>query len=455
MNAVTRLLCLLTLALTLFGSAAPALAQAEAPAPAVIAATPVAGTAVVKRDEVATDFPKGLTFTFEATAKQPITRVDLLYRATVEKTLSLSQPHVKPATDVSLTQTVDLETAGVPPGIDLLYHWRIYEADGGVTETPEKPVSWTDTRFDWTTLKGQDVTVFAYNNDPSFNQAILDRAEQTIATLNDRFGAKPNRPIRIWVYNSGNDFSGALAPNSEPWIAGAAFPWYGLILAILPDGNMSEVARIVPHEMSHQALFAATDNPFGGTPAWLDEGFAVYNQVGGKTQYPAIVKAALAHNALPSVRALNGQFPYDTQQALIAYAESLSIVTFILDRWGQDGVAKLIDAFHQGTTPDAATKQALGVDLDQLNTQWRAWVAQQPASGGGLTAPFGDGEFPVGGAPPGMLAMGVAALLAIFAGVVAARRNRRGSFEPAGSDAPSEQAPHGRVVDSPSVSHSA
>ena len=25
-----------------------------------------------------------------------------------------------------------------------------------------------------------------------------------------RFGAKPNRPIRIWVYNSGNDFSGAL-----------------------------------------------------------------------------------------------------------------------------------------------------------------------------------------------------------------------------------------------------
>ncbi|HEU0116361.1 MAG TPA: peptidase MA family metallohydrolase, partial [Thermomicrobiales bacterium] len=374
---------------------------------------------------------------------------------TVEKTLSLSQPTVKPATDVSLTQTVDLETAGVPPGIDLLYHWRIYEADGGVTETPEKTVAWTDTRFDWTTLKGPDVTVFAYNNDPSFNQAILDQAEQTIATLNERFGAKPNRPIRIWVYNSGDDFSGALAPNSEPWIAGAAFPWYGLILAILPDGNMSEVARIVPHEMSHQALFAATENPFGGTPAWLDEGFAVYNQVGGKSQYPAIVKAALARNLLPSIRALNGQFPYDTQQALIAYAESLSIVTFILDRWGQDGVAKLIDAFHQGTTPDDATKQALGVDLDQLNTQWRAWVAQQPGSGGGLVGPFGDGDSPLGGAPPGALAMGVAALLAIVAGAVAARRSRHGRFQPDAPDAPSGQAPQGRVVDSPAGSHPA
>ncbi|HEU0116114.1 MAG TPA: hypothetical protein VFQ80_15615, partial [Thermomicrobiales bacterium] len=113
MSALTRLLCLLSLALALLGPAAPALAQPSAPAPAVIAATPVAGSAVVKRDEVTPNFPTGLTFAFEATAKQPITRVDLLYRATVEKTLSLSQPTVKPSTDVSLTQTVDLETAGV------------------------------------------------------------------------------------------------------------------------------------------------------------------------------------------------------------------------------------------------------------------------------------------------------------------------------------------------------
>jgi Peptidase MA superfamily len=447
-TALTRCLCLLALALALLGPAAPALAQPEAPAPAVIAATPVAGSAVVKRDEVKPDFPKGLTFTFEATATQPITRVDLLYRATIEETLSLSQPTVKPGTDVSLTQTVDLETAGVPPGIGLLYHWRIYEADGGLTETPEKPVAWTDTRFNWTTLQGQDVTVYAYNNDQSFNQAVLDRAEQTIASLATDFGARPKRPIRIWVYNSANDFSGALAPNSEPWIAGAAFPWYGLILAILPDGDMSEVARIIPHEMSHQVLFAATENPFGGTPAWLDEGLAVYNQIGGKTQYPAIVKLALAHDALPSIRALNGQFPYDTQQALVAYAESLSVVTFILDHWKQEGMAKLIAAFREGTTPDDAVKQALGVDLDQLNEQWRAWVAQQPAPGAGIVGPFGEGDFGAGGPPPGALAMGAAALLAIVAGAVAARRTRRAARD---ADAPTG-APLGRVANAPASS---
>jgi hypothetical protein len=452
---LARILCLLSLALTLLGPAAPVLAQPATPSSPVVA-TPVAGSAVIRREDVTPNFPQGLTFSLDVAARQPITRVDLLYRATVEETLSLSQPTITPGTEVSLSQDVDLETAGVPPGIGLLYHWRISEADGAVTETPEKPVAWTDTRFHWTTLQGQDVTVFAYNNDPAFNQSILDRAEQTIATLAERFGARPKRPIRIWVYNSQSDFSGALAPNSEPWIAGAAFPWYGLILAILPDGNSSEVARIVPHEMSHQVLFAATENPFGGTPAWLDEGFAVYNQEGGKSQYPAIVKLALAQNKLPSIRALNGQFPYDTQQALIAYAESLSIVTFILDRWGQDGVAKLIAAFREGTTPDAATKQALGVDLDQLNTQWRAWVAQQPASGGGLTGPFGDGGdfWADTGVPPGALGMGVAALLAIVAGVAAARRNRRGQFAPTDLEPPADGSPQRRMVDSPAVSSS-
>jgi hypothetical protein len=372
-----RALALLTLALALLGSPAAALAQPTA----AVAAPSAAGTAIVRHAAITSNFPTGLTFQFDITARQPITRIDLLYRASNETTLSLVEPTFTPATDVSLSQAVDLQTAGVPPGIILRYHWRIVEQGGAVTETPEQSADWTDARFSWTSLAGADVTVFAYDNDQTFDQSVLDRAEQTIGTLKDRFGATPKWPIRIWVYNDKADFDGALAPNSEPWIAGAAFPWYGLILAILPDGNMAEVARIIPHEMSHQVLFAATQNPFAPPPKWLDEGMAVYNQVGGKDQFPALVKRALAQNALPSLRSLNGAFPYDTQGALLAYAESLSVVTFIIDHWGQAGVAKLITAFHAGMTPDDATKQALGVDLDQLDRQWRAWVAAQPTGG--------------------------------------------------------------------------
>ncbi|HEU0115077.1 MAG TPA: hypothetical protein VFQ80_10395, partial [Thermomicrobiales bacterium] len=230
-----RALAFLTVALAFLGSPAAALAQ---PTAAAVAAPSAAGTAIVRQATITSNFPSGLTFHFDIAAHQPITRIDLLYRASNDTTLTLAEPAFTPATEVSLSQAVDLETAGVPPGIILRYHWRIVEQGGAVTETPEQSVDWTDARFAWTSLPGPDVTVFAYNGDRAFDQSVLDRAEQTIGTLKDRFGATPKWPIRIWVYNDKADFDGALAPNSEPWIAGAAFPWYGLILAILPDGNM-------------------------------------------------------------------------------------------------------------------------------------------------------------------------------------------------------------------------
>src|SRR5689334_19669398 len=153
-----RIVLLLALALALLASPAATLAQPTA----AVAAPSTAGTAVVRHEAITADFPTGLTFQFDITARRPITRIDLLYRASNETTLTLAQPAFTPAADVAASQTVDLQTAGVPPGIVLRYHWRIYEAGGAVTETPEQWVDWTDTRFAWTSLPGPDVTVFAY-----------------------------------------------------------------------------------------------------------------------------------------------------------------------------------------------------------------------------------------------------------------------------------------------------
>ena len=55
-------------------------------------------------------------------------------------------------------------------------------------------------------------------------------------------------------------------------------PALHVIMAVLPPGNYDEVGRVVPHEISHQVLHQATDNPFSRPPQWLNEGLAVYWQ---------------------------------------------------------------------------------------------------------------------------------------------------------------------------------
>src|SRR5262249_54848528 len=157
------------------------------------------------------------------------------------------------------------------------YHWHVTLADGETIDTSEQTVLWSDTRYQWTPLAGPHVTVYTYDASPEFAQAILNAAERTITRLSTKYGATPEQPIRIWTYAKRGDLYGALPPNSETWIAGSSYPDLHLILAVLPPGNLEEVKRVVPHEISHQVLGQATKNPFTSPPKWLDEGLAVYS----------------------------------------------------------------------------------------------------------------------------------------------------------------------------------
>ena len=160
-DRLARLAAVLGCLLLLAGPPLAAAAQSATPA---AVATPVGGqAATIGEATVSEQFPTGLTFTLKATAPTEIDRVDLLYRTRADPTLTLVQPDFAPGTAVDITHQVDLETDGVPPGIDILWHWRVHQADGTVTESPEQTVGWVDTRFDWVPYAGDGVTVYAYN----------------------------------------------------------------------------------------------------------------------------------------------------------------------------------------------------------------------------------------------------------------------------------------------------
>jgi hypothetical protein len=133
--------------------------------------------------------------------------------------------------------------------------------------------------------------------------------------------------------------------------------------------------------MAHQIVYQAIKNPYSGLPTWLDEGLAVYYQIGGKAQFPELVQTASDQGLLYSVRSLNSGFPYDSGGATLAYAESFSIVTFIQQHWGEDKLADLINAYKAGVTNDEAAMSALGVDLDGLDKLWKESLGYQGDKG--------------------------------------------------------------------------
>ena len=374
------------------------------------------------------DFPNGVTFHLGARSPEPIVEAVLLYAQAELETLHLEAADIEPSTDVDVEFDLDLYNNYLPPGVRLTYRWRLTTESGATFDSEPQIFEWTDTRFDWKQLATDQVSVWYYASDEAFAQSILDTAQQTIDRLRADYGLAQPSQIRLWVYESGGDFNGAQIPNSQEWIVGSAFPDLGLILAVLPDGSDGEVGRVVPHEITHQVLRQASENPFNVPPLWFDEGFAVFQQGTGNDHFPGLVMEAAAEDRLLPLRYLTAEYPFDPDDVTLSYAQGFSVVNFIVERWGAGSIGALVNEFTKGITHDQAFTAALGVTVDELERLWREHLA----STGGQDFPVGSTDSNDSGTND-LFINGSAILLtgaAIASGVVAIRRYRKlASFE--------------------------
>jgi hypothetical protein len=305
------------------------------------------------------------------------TEVVLLYTVANDPTERLALVDV-PIEDgvpsVSASATLDLQSQFVPSGVPISFWWRLEQDREVIAESSPESTLWFDDRWDWTEVTSDQVRVHTYDHSEAFANRMLDSAQSTITTLENQFSLDESAPLDIWVYPNSEDFRGAQQPNSRESVAGASYPGYELIVAVIPEGNNAEVGRVIPHEISHQVLHQATDNPFTYPPLWFDEGLATHFQAGGTDGYDEMVARALEENALYDLTSLEVSFPYGPSEATLAYAASWSAIEYLQVTYGNDSIGALIEAFAAGTGYDEAIENALGIDAIQLNTDWQDWI---------------------------------------------------------------------------------
>lgn len=324
-------------------------------------------------------FQKSITFNLVAEADSPIVEVALFWQPAGDPELQAAFPAVQPGRRVEVSHDVDTSAQYLPPGLDLVYHWRVTEQDGDVTESAPKTLFYMDDGQDWRDLTDGLVTLYWYKGNEGFARQIVDTANRGINRLSERFSVDASEPVRLVIYGDERSFNRALPPNSAEWIGGQAHPEWNLIIAEIDPNNSadSEIRRMVPHEVSHLILHQATANPFNTPPNWLDEGLAVYNQETPDSRFQDVLDQAVADGRLIPVRALNSSFPTDPDQAILSYAESASIVAFIADDLGNDKLAALVAVFRDEVSYAEAVERSLGMTIDELDAQWKASLGYQ------------------------------------------------------------------------------
>ncbi len=325
------------------------------------------------------NFPVEIKFSFKATREDgapAIKKIDLNFRLVGDVITSVRSATLNQSNSSELSATYQLKTQKdyIPPGARLSYYWTVFEESGLTFNTPSQEITYNDTRFNFKELQSGVVTVRWYQGDNSFGRAALDKATATIERLGRLYHLEPKTQINITIYPDNRSLFTALPPNTAEWVGGQAIPTFGTVVLGIPPGSLAEIGRSIPHEVSHQVVYQATRNPYNAPPKWLDEGLAVSNQDKVDAFLQEAFERGLDNKTLFPLRVLNGPFPADSQASYLAYAESLKVIQYITGKYGQEAIAKMLAAFKEGVTYDEAVKAGVGINLDQLDRDWKTSI---------------------------------------------------------------------------------
>lgn len=322
--------------------------------------------------EARVSFPRNITFLLEAeSSAAPISEVSLLYGAERSDVMTIVETETEPGQRVNVRYMLNTQVFYQPPGIDLVYQWIIRDEAGNELETEPQTLVYHDDRFDWQERNQRGVTVYWYEGGEAFGDQLIGTATATLDRLEREIGATVEEPVKIYVYASIRDMRSALRSNEVEWVGGEARPSLGLILGAIPPGNDSEIGRLIPHELSHQVLHQATENPYGGVPLWFNEGLAVHNQETVEISFDLYLEAAARNGELIPLEALSASFPTDPEQALLSYAQSHSIVAYLIEQYGTEATQQLVAAFAEAMPLEQALQEAIGLTVDELDAEWR------------------------------------------------------------------------------------
>jgi hypothetical protein len=327
-------------------------------------------------------FPTELTFNLRAESAADITQIFLRYKVdkiTTVTVTSVVQLEFDPAPLVEASWTWQMKKmlGSLPPGTEIRYSWRIQDASGYQLETAWETVQFNDDRHPWDILTEDDVTLFWYRGELSFAQALLDAANGALERLARDTGAYLEQPVAVYVYASSKELRDAMLYPQE-WTGGIAFPAYGIVAIGVEPANLAWGKSAIAHEMAHLLTYQMTFNPYADIPTWLDEGLSMYAEGDLPIDFKSSLAKAISEDSLISVQTISSNFPTNVEEAMLSYAESYSLVEFLIDRYGREKMLHLLSIFKQGSSYDDALLEVYGFDTAGLEELWRLSLGLEP-----------------------------------------------------------------------------
>lgn len=339
------------------------------------------------------DFPNTLTFYLEANNTVDINKVFLQYKVqniTSLNITSMVEKKIDAAPAIETEWTWDMRTStSLPPGADITYSWIIEDSAGNKIETSWETVEFSDNRYNWNRLQEGNITLYWYRGGAAFSRELMDTAKIALERLHSDTGAQLEQAVDIYIYGSSTELRDAFI-SPQDWMGGVAFTEFGIVAIGIAPEDLSWGKSAMIHELAHLVTYQMTSNPYNTIPTWLTEGLSMYAEDDIDIVFTESLEKAIKKDELISVQTLSSNFPVNITEAYLSYAESYSVVNFLIVNYGRDKMQQLLNTFKHGSTYDNALKEVYGFDTFGLDNEWRASLGLEPRIHPSLTPQNGD-----------------------------------------------------------------
>jgi len=188
----------------------------------------------------------------------------------------------------------------------------------------------------------------------------------------------PGPPIQVFLGAEGSD----LASGVPPWVSGYAYGAEGVIVLLpartpsYPDSSLEELLR---HEVAHVLVArAARGRPL---PRWFHEGVAMIAGSSWGLDDRSRLTVTMISGSEVSLEDVERRFSGGRGSTFNAYAIAGAFVNGLLDREGDDAIARILAGVGRGLPFEEAFRAATGASLADAErsfwrreTFWYRWV---------------------------------------------------------------------------------
>ena len=239
---------------------------------------------------------------------------------------------------------------------------------------------------DWKELKGEHFIVY-YLDDREFASDVMTRAEQYYNTVASDLGYSRydsfwqwDKRVKIYIYRTAEEFRKA-AGISKEWPVGMAR--YKEKEIISYKWSAGFVESLLPHEITH-LVFRDFVGDKNNIPLWLEEGVAVREEEGRRPGDIELVKKLVREKSYIAIELLTKMDIRNEPNAEAArkfYAEAVSIVNFLMEKYGVSRFTLFCRQLRDGRSIDEAISSVYTGYMGNMGDLEKRWVEYYEGEG--------------------------------------------------------------------------